>query len=412
MRTVHTGEKFPETIEKSIFLVGPTPRSKDAPSWRVPEALGILKDLGYDGYVFIPEFKEAGRECEFDYHNQIDWETEGLNLADLIVAWVPRDLKTMPAFTTNFECGEWIKSGKMIFGAPVDAPKNKYLELKADENFVPRFSTLEETLKRAVLTLGAGAERVGGERYVPLQIWKTESFQNWYKNLKSAGNRLDGAKVLWSWRTGPNKTFLFSWIMHVKVWVASEKRYKSNEFVISRTDISSAFLWRKYNYDLMQSEVVLVKEFRSPARTPDGFVHELPGGSTFKAGMKPEEVVAEEIKEETGLSLHPLRFKYRGSRQIAGTWSTHHSHLYSVSLSEQEINYYKTAAKESKTFGNTKDDSELTYLEVKTLKQVIEEKLVDWATLGMIWQVIAGKDSPLLAPTLLASHSYSPMWGE
>ncbi|CAM9308784.1 unnamed protein product, partial [Heterosigma akashiwo] len=44
-------------------------------------------------------------------------------------------------------------------------------------------------------------------------------------------------------------------------------------------------------------EVVLIKEFRSPAKTDDCFIHELPGGSAFKA-QEPVVEAASELHEE------------------------------------------------------------------------------------------------------------------
>lgn len=39
--------------EKSIFLAGPTPRGENVISWRA-EACEILKQLGFDGVVYVP----------------------------------------------------------------------------------------------------------------------------------------------------------------------------------------------------------------------------------------------------------------------------------------------------------------------------------------------------------------------
>ncbi len=384
METVYTDESFPCNVTKSIFLAGPTPRSPEVTSWR-PEALQILAELGYDGHVFVPEYRDAA-PGEVDYKERIDWETEGLNRADCIVFWVPRNLKTMPAFTTNVEFGAWTSSGKVIFGAPADAPKNRHLELKADEMSVPRLQTLKKTLAQVCAFLGEGSSRQNGECQVPLQVWRTESFQAWYKNLKKAGNRLDGARLLWSYRTGRQKSFIFLWILKVNVWVAREERNKTNEFVIARTDTASVMLWYEHT-NPFDSEIVLVREFRSPARTEDGFIHELPGGSTFADGVSPSELVFREAKEETSFTFDPRRLIAHGSRQVAGTLSTHHAHLFSLRLTPAELEELKMLAAAGTRHGNTAD-SEQTYVEIKTLGEIMDSRLVDWATLGMILGVI------------------------
>lgn len=44
--------------EKSIFLAGPTPRTREFLGWR-PQAIEILKNLGFDGAVYSPENVEG-----------------------------------------------------------------------------------------------------------------------------------------------------------------------------------------------------------------------------------------------------------------------------------------------------------------------------------------------------------------
>ncbi len=84
--------------EKSIFLAGPTPRNIEVQTWR-KEAIKLLQDLGFDGIVYVPEREFDDRT--FNYDNQVWWEREALHNANSIVFWIPRDIKTMPAFTTN-----------------------------------------------------------------------------------------------------------------------------------------------------------------------------------------------------------------------------------------------------------------------------------------------------------------------
>ena len=276
MKLVYSGEPFPDEITKSMFLAGPTPRNDSAQSWRIPDALEILERLNYDGHAFIPEHRPGAGTCgDFDTHTYREWETAGLHRADKIVFWVPRELKTMPAFTTNVEWGAWRRSGKAVFGAPSGAPKTLYLKLEAEEFGVPQFTSLEETLAHAVTSLGNGARRTGGECFVPLHIWNTESFQQWYKNLVRTGNRLVEARVEWVVTSKKKNVSIPAWALRTKIFIAAENRTKE-DVVISRRDISAVMLWKK-RPNLLDSEIVLVKEFRNPARTADGFVHELPG---------------------------------------------------------------------------------------------------------------------------------------
>ncbi len=85
-----------------------------------------------------------------DYNNQVAWETEGLEKATAILTWVPRNLETMPAFTTNVEFGIWLNSGKMVFGAPPEAPKNTYLRWHAERAGLSSSTTLPDTVDAAL----------------------------------------------------------------------------------------------------------------------------------------------------------------------------------------------------------------------------------------------------------------------
>lgn len=108
-----------------VFLVGPTPRSLDVPSWR-PEAIEILKD--FDGLALVPEPSDGARWISYDY--QVEWERDGLFHCSLIFAWVPREMRTMPALTTNVEFGYWLAKDpkKVVYGRPEGSPHTSYLD--------------------------------------------------------------------------------------------------------------------------------------------------------------------------------------------------------------------------------------------------------------------------------------------
>src|SRR5260221_448117 len=180
----------------------------------------------------------------------------------------------------------------------------------------------------------AGARRTGGQRHVPLLLWRTASFQRWYCAQAAAGNALLSARVVWTFRVGPTRRSVFYWAAHVQVHVAAENRVKANEVVISRPDLSVLALYRP-GATADDSTVVLVREFRSAASGPDGFVHELPGGSAppdAGADADPAADAAGEAAEETGLSIAVSRIRAHGSPQLAPTMSSHRAHLISAQV--------------------------------------------------------------------------------
>jgi len=397
MRVVYSQEDPPESFTKSIFLAGPSPRDPSHYNWR-PEALKILEKVGYDGVVFVPIPRD--NLWPENYLDQVKWEERYLNMADLILFWVPRDLGKLPAFTTNFEFGEWLKSGKAVLGYPEGAQKMRYLQARADAEKVPSFfqcpDPLDTMLRYAVEALGEGALREGGEREVPLYIWKTTSFQDWHAAQEEAGNELHGARVVWTFRVGPTKSFVFFWALHVDIYIGSENRHKTNEVVLSRPDIATIVAYEEtptygdgtWRESLLDTPLVIIREFRSPAATDDGFIHEVPGGSSWKRDMSPRQLAADEFFEETGIRIPPHRFGFAGSRQVAGTLSTHQAYVFGVRLSVEEMNRVRAEAEKGEPHG-VEADTERTYVEHTTVREAISPGgPLDWANLGMVLKVL------------------------
>lgn len=143
-----SGDPFP-TLGFKVFLAGPTPRTTQVASWR-PEAIQLFRDQGFEGTLIIPEpFVNIYDSYEANYHTQIKWEDDGLTKADCILFWVPRELKTMPGFTTNVEFGSWINSGKVVYGRPKGADKIGYLDYHAKKHGVKINYDLAATVQEA-----------------------------------------------------------------------------------------------------------------------------------------------------------------------------------------------------------------------------------------------------------------------
>ena len=390
IQIVHTGEEPPEIYSKSIFLAGPTPRDKNVPSWR-PEAIKELEKLNYDGVVFYPEFAEGSDDYGKD--EIMAWEREHLCMADVVLFWVPRKLDTMPAYTTNVEFGTWIDSGKTVFGYPLGSDKNGYLDwLYTHVAKEPVYHSLQETIKAAVDKVGPGAERIDAERKIPLQIWNTPQFQQWYSHLLSNNNRLDDARQMWVFKM-PKKGVVFSFVLWVKVWIESEKRHKENEWIFSRTNISTVVLYDgslPKTEDFRDTRVVIVKEFRSPACNEEGFVYECPSGSDSADMRSPIENAKAELEEETGLDIPESRFVKVSTRQVAATLSTHFANVYAVALTKEEMDKIIPKTQTNQYYG-LEYDTERTYVKVFTVRQLLYEEIpIDWANLGIILCTVLG----------------------
>jgi ADP-ribose pyrophosphatase YjhB (NUDIX family) len=396
---VHAREEPPQWWDAAVFLAGPTPRAPDVPSWR-PEAVRLLR-AAWPGpgrlAVFVPE--DPGGGMHGTWPDQVVWEDRQLHRADVVAFWVPRDLTTLPGFTTNVEFGRWQDSGKAVLGAPPEAPGTRYLRHYA----AAPVDTLPHLVDAVLARLDPPARRRGAERDVPLHLWHRPEFQSWYASERAAGNELRAARPAWS--TWP----VWVWCLAVEMWVAAEDRVKSNEVLVLRPDTVAVVLYRAgqaltgaaptgyaagqaltgaaptgYAATPGDTEVVLVREYRAAARTDGGYVWELPGGS---GPGTPREQAAAEVVEETGLALAPERLRAHGSRQVTGTLATYHAHLYSAELTDQELDRLRAAPPQG-----VAEAGERTVVEVTTLRRILAERLVDWATLGQLAQVLAGGD--------------------
>lgn len=387
LRIVYARQPFPKVVSKTIFLAGPTPRTEGT-GWR-KDALRLLSIMGFDGHVFVPE-PEDGKWAK-NYDDQVEWEEEGLNRADCILFWIPRDMDgskffgyPMPGLTTNDEWGFWKNSGKVVFGHPTGADSVRYQEYFAKKLGIPSAWDLPGVVAQAIQQIGPGALRKDGECSVPLFLWNKPEFQAWYQSQLKAGNQLNDARISWVLRVpppmfgqGPPKR-VFLWALHVDMHISKEDRNKVNEVVLFRPDISSILL-----YD-GASRIVLVKEFRSPVRNAEAMVYELPGGSSAKPGEDPLKVAAHEVEEETGLHLDPERFVRHDCRQLVATLSGHCSTLFSVRLTQAEMD---KLAEDTEVHG-VEADSERTYVEVVKVSRVLESQLLDWSTLGMVLSIL------------------------
>ncbi len=379
---VYALEAMPDSDTTSIFLAGPSPRTTDVPSWR-PEAIRLLQEAGFMGTIFVPEHRSG--EWHGDKLAQMRWEDDCMHAADCILFWVPRNMENMPALTTNVEFGRWEGSGKIVLGSPETAVKNDYLLYHAYMNGVPVGEDLPRTVELSLLVANnIEPFKNNGLREVPLPILQTASFQRWLENQEKAGNKIHHVRPVWTFRVGPGRQFILFWALHVNMFVAAENRYKTNEVVIARPDVSTVVLYQR-SEKIDDSVVVLVREYRSTVSNSAGFVYEAPGGSSLQPTGDAMHQAVTEVYEEISLTIDSSRIVRHGSRQLVAPMSTHHAHLFSAALTDEEVAHLRAQA--SKSFGIT-EDGERTYVEVMTLGEIRKADVVDWSMLGMILQVL------------------------
>ncbi|MBX9693883.1 MAG: PAS domain S-box protein, partial [Cyanobacteria bacterium] len=251
----------------------------------------------------------------------------------------------------------------------------------AEMQTIPTFDNLPALVSAAVGQLGVGAERTAGECQIPLHLWNASSFQSWYRAQTGAGMELHGAQVRWVFRIGAKRSLY--WALKVDMYIPSENRHKTNEVVISRPDICLTVAWhRPPGASEDETQFALIREYRSPSTSSDGFAWENPGGSTFKNDRAPFEVAADELKEELSIEVDPARVRFHGARQIAATLSAHRAHVYSAELTADEMASLRDLEQQGTHFG-VDAESERTYPRVRSFKQLCNGNSVDWATIGI-----------------------------
>lgn len=462
------------TLHASIFLAGPCPRDSGVTDWR-HDCVELFKQKGFTGALFWPVPNSKEDHGSFNLDKQVAWETKHLKMADLILFWIPRKIDgAFAGLTTNVEFGLYHKSGKCVMGYPPEAEKMKYIQWWCEKiDCLPVAQTLPELVDLCLAKLkdlgyhtttapktqqqGEGENddsknnnkndlvaRRGGEHYVPLILWRSQAFQDWYQNQLRHGNKLLWADVEYVFTLKRSAKFTFSSafiaVLKAHIQIASENnRVKENEVVIFRPDVSAVVPFfvdddgpaseEDENTTSLSSssrllpsstlfksiKVVLTSEFRTPCRNAAGNqVVEPPCGSSWdhvdyiKNPDQEEDATAteqqqqlernrkialEELHEEADILLTSeeasSRLIYVGSRQIASTLSAHKSHVFAVQLTRGEFDRCLEAERESKVFG-VEEDTERTSIRILSFEDVLSnsDNGLDWSAVGVISQTL------------------------
>lgn len=159
MNLIYNLQTNVDPTKNTIFLAGGTSRTDASNSWR-KDAIKYLEEYGFDGNVVIPEPENGFLDKDtFSKAEQVIWERELLAQANIILFWIPRDLQNLPCFTTNIEFGEWIRSGKVVYGRPPEAEKMDYLDYVYNESGKAIHQNLSSVIRETIGILGRGSKR-------------------------------------------------------------------------------------------------------------------------------------------------------------------------------------------------------------------------------------------------------------
>ncbi len=151
----------------SVFLAGPTPRAEAVASWRPDAVAELARQWAHCTPLTVLTPESRGGKRAACYDDQFEWEQAARAAARVVMFWIPRDLATMPAFTTNVEFGYDVALGRAVaLGCPPGCPnpeRNRYLVRLARRHGVPVAETLPSAVAAALASLTrAGALPVSG----------------------------------------------------------------------------------------------------------------------------------------------------------------------------------------------------------------------------------------------------------
>ncbi len=368
-------EPIPPAFSASLFVAG-------VPGPWTQVVVAALRQAGWDGVVYLPA---PGLVPDGDASQRTElsrWREEALRHSDGVLLWLGDGGQADPWLSELW--GVWQRSSRVVLGVPKDQPTPD----SASRLHIPIARTVTEAVEQALAMLRPGHSRRGGERSIPLLLWRSPGFAAWYHALRKAGHRLEEAQLEWSYRSRAAGRPPLLWALRPRVFVVGERRHKSGEVVIGRTDVSASVLYHpSASGDVLDTLVVLVREYRSAVRNRLGFGLMLPGGSAATASERfhdPRTTAQREVTEETGLHIDPVQFVPidAGDRQVAASLASYHCHLFRVLLRDDQLATLQAMASSGKP--NGANVGERCYVTLRTVRELLASPDLDWSQLGMV----------------------------
>lgn len=156
IETFRCPQILPKKHQYTVFLAGPM---HGAPSWQA-KAPKVAAKMGIENVTFLNPHKAPGVRHVSPPPKQVNWETFGLRMCDVILFWIPPQAKKVKphriyAITTRMELAEnMVRGHKIILGVDPEcrdlAGINYLIDHKARYYGLDRkkiHSTLEDCMK-------------------------------------------------------------------------------------------------------------------------------------------------------------------------------------------------------------------------------------------------------------------------
>ncbi|MFH8344362.1 nucleoside 2-deoxyribosyltransferase domain-containing protein [Streptomyces sp. NPDC018045] len=369
LTVVHVDQRLPRQWSGAVYLSGPTPTDPQVPSWR-GEAVAALRKL-WSGSgrlaVFVPEPSPGGDYP--DYADQIAWEEEAMRLSDVVAFYIPRRMPRLPGLVSNIKWGAWHDSGRVVLGTPPEADRMEYLLHFAKELGVPVAHTIEDTARAALEMVGGGAPRQAGERAVPLLVWRSARFREWYAARTAVGDELLDARVEWyRHRPGARSD---DWSLSVSVRRAGTDAAVDGRLDAERPDTRAILLHGDPDRARFRATTIVLAAHPATCMrlTDDGRALSLP---TAPADADDASLVAL-IARWTGLQITPDRLRHGPAVQPDHASSPYRTAPVAVRLTVAELRHLRSAA-----------GAEDPRFVVGSVADLHSEGASDWATLGLV----------------------------
>ena len=190
-----------------VFLGGPI---QGATNWR-----DWIPNFGSDVELINPVRSEnIDHLTDYEYHRQVEWETLGLRISDIVLFWIPKEVVSIPgrdyAQTTKIELTENLVRGKkVVLGIEPGVNTRRYLVEKY-KSYCGQNSTVGETFDQTMKLLKSEIDKVRNNRGV---FFTSDTHFNQQRTLELSRRPFKdlnemNVKMIENWNNmiGPNST--------------------------------------------------------------------------------------------------------------------------------------------------------------------------------------------------------------